>query len=385
MLRFALVLVSAARATALAAPARRAPALTLYRDNNGWCPFCERVWIALEKKGVPYDEVLINLQNKPAWYLEMVPTALVPAVEFHDEDWSDGVRGSGALVWESADILSALDERFGDPLVGAESPAQKAALATSFGFVYGNTTDAAAADAAAAAFSEALDGLDAALAANGARGEGPFINGAMTAADLELIPTMERFAHQLAVLKPDFPEMTAGRPALATWFDAVARDPAYATRVAGDAYSWTAVTSSFLRIFAKEEDEETAAKIARADAAAAALLVACRADGAAFACADARADAADALEKNRARVAADAADPKPKTQAHVPRCLGVRSADRAIDVTLRALRSGDLGDALDGDARVAATAIAARLCAPRDMGAPAAAALRHALLRLAAE
>ena len=27
--------------------------LTLYRDTNGWCPFCERVWIGLEKKGIP--------------------------------------------------------------------------------------------------------------------------------------------------------------------------------------------------------------------------------------------------------------------------------------------------------------------------------------------
>ena len=37
------------------------PVLTLYRDTNGWCPFCERVWIGLEKKGIPYDEKLINL------------------------------------------------------------------------------------------------------------------------------------------------------------------------------------------------------------------------------------------------------------------------------------------------------------------------------------
>lgn len=34
-----------------------APKLTFYRDTNGWCPFCERVWIALDKKGVEYDEV----------------------------------------------------------------------------------------------------------------------------------------------------------------------------------------------------------------------------------------------------------------------------------------------------------------------------------------
>ena len=32
------------------------PALTLYRDTNGWCPFCERVWLSLLAKGVPFDE-----------------------------------------------------------------------------------------------------------------------------------------------------------------------------------------------------------------------------------------------------------------------------------------------------------------------------------------
>ena len=37
----------------LAATATEEPVLTLYRDTNGWCPFCERVWIGLEKKGIP--------------------------------------------------------------------------------------------------------------------------------------------------------------------------------------------------------------------------------------------------------------------------------------------------------------------------------------------
>ena len=57
------------------------PALTLYRDTNGWCPFCERVWLQLLVKGVPFREELIDLRDKPAWYLELVPTALVPAIK----------------------------------------------------------------------------------------------------------------------------------------------------------------------------------------------------------------------------------------------------------------------------------------------------------------
>ena len=77
------------------------PVLTLYRDTNGWCPFCERVWIGLEKKGIPYDEKLINLQDKPQWYLDIVPTTLVPAIEWHDENWQADTPGSGELVWES--------------------------------------------------------------------------------------------------------------------------------------------------------------------------------------------------------------------------------------------------------------------------------------------
>ena len=39
--------------SATAATATEEPVLTLYRDTNGWCPFCERVWIGLEKKGIP--------------------------------------------------------------------------------------------------------------------------------------------------------------------------------------------------------------------------------------------------------------------------------------------------------------------------------------------
>jgi glutathione S-transferase len=31
------------------------------------CPYCERVWLALEEKGIDYDAVLIDLYAKPDW------------------------------------------------------------------------------------------------------------------------------------------------------------------------------------------------------------------------------------------------------------------------------------------------------------------------------
>ena len=41
------------------------------------CPFCEKVILALEEKGIEYDCVLIALRDKPAWYKRKVPTGQV--------------------------------------------------------------------------------------------------------------------------------------------------------------------------------------------------------------------------------------------------------------------------------------------------------------------
>merc|ERR1712216_709550 len=50
------------------------PLLKFYRDTNAWCPFCERVWLALEAKQIPYECEFVDLRNKPKWFTDMVPT-----------------------------------------------------------------------------------------------------------------------------------------------------------------------------------------------------------------------------------------------------------------------------------------------------------------------
>lgn len=40
------------------------PPVLLYRDTNSWCPFCERVWFALEEKEIPFETEFIDLSNK---------------------------------------------------------------------------------------------------------------------------------------------------------------------------------------------------------------------------------------------------------------------------------------------------------------------------------
>ena len=34
--------------------------VVLFRERNGWCPYSERVWLALEHKGIAYETVLID-------------------------------------------------------------------------------------------------------------------------------------------------------------------------------------------------------------------------------------------------------------------------------------------------------------------------------------
>jgi glutathione S-transferase len=91
----------------------------LYRDTNAWCPFCERVWLALLEKGVAYDTVFIDLRDKPDWYKAMIPTAQVPAAYI-----------DGELVWESAKILEKFEAAFPEPPLMPTEAAERAHVDT---------------------------------------------------------------------------------------------------------------------------------------------------------------------------------------------------------------------------------------------------------------
>ncbi|MCF4969592.1 glutathione S-transferase family protein, partial [Nostoc sp. CMAA1605] len=96
-------------------PPNTEPPVLLYRDTNSWCPFCERVWFALEEKEIPFATEFIDLSNKPKWYTELVPTTLVPAAKIEEN-----------LVYESKDILLALETRFPNPALLPENPEENA-------------------------------------------------------------------------------------------------------------------------------------------------------------------------------------------------------------------------------------------------------------------
>eukprot|EP00531_Pseudo-nitzschia_arenysensis_P004020 CAMPEP_0116131766 /NCGR_PEP_ID=MMETSP0329-20121206/9185_1 /TAXON_ID=697910 /ORGANISM="Pseudo-nitzschia arenysensis, Strain B593" /LENGTH=492 /DNA_ID=CAMNT_0003626227 /DNA_START=297 /DNA_END=1775 /DNA_ORIENTATION=- len=390
------------------------PVLTLYRDNNGWCPFCERVWVAIRAKGLPYQETLVPLQGKPEWYKQMVPTGLVPAVLFHGDEGEDSDT-SRELVWESDAILEALDAKFPDTvqLMKKEDKAFDDALEmqnrvqiAGVKFAYGNRNDTmteAEKEEIRSNFESALDELDAALGeqAEASGTEKCFRLGTeFTGVDAMMIPTLERWRYQLP-LSANL-DILENRNNIKNWFDAMDSYEAYTERVAGDEYSWTAAASMFLRYFGGGEDKPKVAEaIARADAAAEQLakeFIAADIEGTDKQ--DAALEAAAKLISNHEAVVADCVKEEPLTQKNIPRATGADTADRLLrhvssvllqiaaePSSLTETSASELVEDCDADATVqgalALQTVSKRLCVPRDMGAPSAALLRGILSSVA--
>ncbi|MEB3174556.1 MAG: glutathione S-transferase family protein [Cyanobacteriota bacterium] len=79
--------------------------VVLYRDNHAWCPYCQKVWIWLEEKRIPYRVAKVTMfcyGEKESWYKRKVPSGMLPALELN-----------GRLITESDVILGALEETFG--------------------------------------------------------------------------------------------------------------------------------------------------------------------------------------------------------------------------------------------------------------------------------
>jgi glutathione S-transferase len=88
--------------------------VTLYRDNHAWCPYCQKVWLWLEEKQIPYRIEKVTMfcyGEKESWYKRKVPSGMLPALEL-----------DGRLITESDDILIALERVFGPLGQGMEAP-----------------------------------------------------------------------------------------------------------------------------------------------------------------------------------------------------------------------------------------------------------------------
>jgi glutathione S-transferase len=84
--------------------------VTLYRDNHAWCPYCQKIWLWLEEKQIPYRIEKVTMfcyGEKESWYKRKVPSGMLPAIEL-----------DGRIITESDDILIALERAFGTLVYG---------------------------------------------------------------------------------------------------------------------------------------------------------------------------------------------------------------------------------------------------------------------------
>jgi glutathione S-transferase len=87
---------------------------TLYTADR--CPYAARARIVLAEKGIAYEAVEIDLDDRPAWMYGKNTTGRVPVYE-EDE---------GLVLPESEVIMEYLEERYPEPPLWPADPAERA-------------------------------------------------------------------------------------------------------------------------------------------------------------------------------------------------------------------------------------------------------------------
>ena len=79
--------------------------LVFYRDRHAWCPYCQKIWLWLELKQIPYKIEKINMfcyGKKETWFLDKVSSGKLPAIELN-----------GKIITESDEIIYFLEKEYG--------------------------------------------------------------------------------------------------------------------------------------------------------------------------------------------------------------------------------------------------------------------------------
>jgi len=75
----------------------------LYVYNMRFCPYAERVLLALSYKNIPHTVINVDLKKKPDWFLEKNPLGKVPTVQLNDK-----------IIYESLVCAEYFDQTYPD-------------------------------------------------------------------------------------------------------------------------------------------------------------------------------------------------------------------------------------------------------------------------------
>ena len=212
----------------------------LCRERNGWCPYSERVWLALEVKKIDYDTILIDNMARPSWYSGQTPQLRFVGSDRFEGDSMDLVqkidnepRNCCKSLYPEGRVseIKAAVQLFKTTFPMYTRPSSRAAfLFQSTGEVLCKTE-----------FEKTLKDTEKILEDSYQKWGGAFFCGAeITAADIAWAPFLERYAAQLPLLHKNlYPRDPSKYPRLAAWYNAMETlVPCYHSRVAGDAASW---------------------------------------------------------------------------------------------------------------------------------------------------
>lgn len=197
----------------------------LYRDHAAWCPYCQKVWLQLEEKRIPYTIEKINMRcygDKPASFLSKVPSGLLPVLEL-----------DGRVVTESAVIMNLLEDAFPEhkplmPPAGSQQRARADALMRLERRWFGDWLNWLCSgwnqQSAQAGVERTLEAICKELTESG----GPYFLGPeISLVDITFAPMLERAAASLCYYKGFVMRGSGKYPALERWFDAMESRPTY--------------------------------------------------------------------------------------------------------------------------------------------------------------
>jgi len=377
-------------------PAGQSPRVVLYRDKAAWCPYCEKVWLALEEKRVPYSISKVNMNcygSKPPAFLAIQPSGGIPVAQL-----------DGQTIRESNDILQAIEDAFPErPLIPPPSDPRSARVRPLltlerqlFSAWFRWLTSSGSHGAQLVNFEAILREVEAELAEGG----GPYFLGAeLSLVDCMFAPFLERMAASLPYYKalvlranPDYPRLNA-------WFAAMEARPSY-RHIQSDFYTHVHdLPPQVGRCQAVPEAREYAAAIDGDDGSWRLPLPADDAlqpmGGLGLSEAEAKAEAAERLMHNVPAVARFAARgtgrsgfPGVGAELSDPNATPDDAAVPAVDAALRHVAHALLAGTDAAGARVATGSLPAatlaptlgylrdRISVPRDMSWPAARQLR---------
>ncbi len=194
--------------------------VTLYRDNHAWCPYCQKIWLWLEEKQIPYRIEKVTMfcyGEKESWYKRKVPSGMLPAIEL-----------DGQIITESDDILIALEQVFGVLDRGMKDPAvlplrrlERLLFRAWCGWLCRRAGSSREEQRSRDQFVSVVGQVEEALD----RTPGPYFLNQFGTADVIFTPYVERMNASLYYYKGY--SLRQDNPHLSNWFDAMEGRPTY--------------------------------------------------------------------------------------------------------------------------------------------------------------